>query len=336
MDRVAIVVLNYKRINDTVSCIETLLKQTHHNFTIIAIDNGSRDGSVEVLKELQVKHSKKLYTIFNRINKGFDGGVNTGIKWALSKNYDYIALLNNDALPEDTWLENLVAAAKENDAGITTGLLLHEDGKTIDSTGDYYSIWGLAFPRGRDQPTKSAPEAGLVFGASGGASLYSANLFHDIGIFDEPFFAYYEDVDISFRAQLAGYVVYYEPRAIAYHQQGATSSSMPGFAIYQTFKNLPLLFIKNVPKSLLLSVGSRFCLAYTLMLGRAIIRGDGWPALKGGVRGFVLFWTHGLAQRRIIQQAKRVDDEYIKSILWHDLPPEQTGLRKLRRIFTGR
>src|SRR6201999_312952 len=87
-----------------------------------------------------------------------------------------------------------------------------------------------------------------VFVASGGASLYRIKMLQEIGLFDEDFFAYYEDVDLSFRAQLAGWKVAYAPRAVAYHQIGATSGHIKGFTTYQTIKNLPLLFYKNVPR----------------------------------------------------------------------------------------
>jgi GT2 family glycosyltransferase len=334
MNSVAVVVLNYKGIEDTIECLASLAKQTHQQFTIVAIDNNSEDGSVEEFKKLEKQYGNKLHTIYNDKNYGFTGGVNTGIKWATENDFDYVALFNNDAVADKKWLESLLNTAKERNAGIVTSLLLHRDGKTIDSTGDWYSSWGLPFPRARNEPTAKAPAAGPIFGASGGASLYSIPMFQKIGIFDDTFFAYYEDVDVSFRAQLAGYQVYYEPAAIAYHKQGATSDRMPGgFTVFQTFKNFPLLFIKNVPASLLVHVGLRLWLAYTLMFGRAVVRGRGWPALKGYLASVWLFWTSALPKRRVIQSSKVVSDDYIKKLLWNDLPPDQTGLRKVRNLF---
>jgi GT2 family glycosyltransferase len=334
MNRVAVVVLNYKGIEDTIECLASLATQTYQQFTIVAIDNDSADGSVEEFKKLEVQYGDKLQTIYNDKNYGFAGGVNTGIRWAIEHDFEYVALFNNDAIADKKWLESLVNTSVAKNAGIVTSLLLHRDGTTIDSTGDWYSIWGLPFPRSRSQPTSSAPSAGPIFGASGGASLYSVAMFKKIGLFDDTFFAYYEDVDISFRAQLAGYKIYYEPKAIAYHKQGATSDRMPGgFTVYQTFKNLPLLFFKNVPARLLLPIGARLWFAYCLMLGRAIVRGRGWPALKGYLQSVLLFWTSALPKRRAIQSSKKVSDVYIKDLIWKDLPPDQTGLRKIRRLF---
>ncbi|HSW77793.1 MAG TPA: glycosyltransferase family 2 protein [Candidatus Chromulinivoraceae bacterium] len=337
IERIAVVVLNYKAPNDTVACVESLLKQSLSNFMIVLVENGSQDNSADVLETLKKKHSSRVTLLLNKKNLGFTGGVNAGISWSRDNNYDYVALLNNDALADPKWLETLLLRARSDKSlGIVTSLLLHADGKTIDSTGEQYSIWGLSFPRGRGKKAMTAPEGGLVFGATGGASLYRTALFDDIGIFDNAFFAYYEDVDLSFRAQLRGWKVYYEPKATAYHKQGATSSKMPGFTVYQTFKNLPIVYTKNVPRPLLISVGIRFWFAYIIILLNAIKNGNAQPALKGFFKGIVLFWSHAIPARFAIQSRKTAKTTYIKELLWPDLPPDQKGLRALRKFFTGK
>jgi len=332
---VVIIVLNYKGIEDTKDAIASLIAQHYDGVRIIAVENGSEDNSVHEFKKLEQQYGRSLVTIYNDKNLGFAGGANTGIRWAIENDFEYIALFNNDAVGDVNWLQNLLNASRAKDIGITTGLLLNSKGNKIDSTGEQYSIWGLPFPRNRGDSTVSAPKNELVFGATGGATLYKTALFQDIGLFDEDFFAYYEDVDISFRAQLAGWKVAYTPQAVAYHKQGATSQKIPGFTVYQTFKNLPLLFEKNIPKGLLFSVGIRFYFAYTMMFLNAIKHGAGVPASKGLLKSMVLKFP-ALAKRRAIQRNKRVSTDYIKSILWPDLPPDQTGLRKLRRFFTGK
>lgn len=331
---VAIVVLNWNGASDTIRSVSSLLEQTYENFSIIVVDNGSHDDSLSYLRPLEKDH-KNVVLIKNDVNKGFAGGVNTGIDYALKNNFDYIALFNNDARAEKDWLEELVNTINNKTVGITTGLLLHEDGKTIDSTGEFYSTWGLSFPRNRGYKTETAPKGGEVFGATGGASLYAADLFKQIGLFDEDFFAYYEDVDISFRARLAGWSVVYTPRAIAYHKQGATSKKVPGLTIKKGFSNLPQVFVKNVPRGLLWHIGIRFYLSYLLFFVKAIAKGQGWPALQGVVKSIVL--TPGsLIKRRYIQKSKKISAEKLRKSLWNDLPPDQAGMRKLRRIFTGK
>lgn len=335
MTSILIVVLNWNGIDDTEACVASLLKQSYKNFEILVVDNGSKDDSVTRLQALQAAHKDKLRLLVNSKNLGFAGGVNTGISYALVHNYDAVALFNNDATADPLWLESLEKELSD-EYSVTTGLLLHEDGKTIDSTGDFYSTWGIGFPRGRDTATENAVESGPVFSGSGGSSLYKTSLFKEIGLFDETFFAYYEDTDISFRAQLAGHTIYYTKDAVAYHKQGATSSKVPGFTVYQTFKNLPLLFWKNIPFKLLLAVGLRFLLLYTLIFLSAVKKGSGWPALKGVFASIGLFWTHALWQRITIQKSKKITAKQLWVLLYHDLPPEQTGMRKFRSLFTGK
>jgi len=334
MDSVAIVVLNWNGMGDTFDCIASLSKQTYMNFTIVLIDNGSTEhGTNHKLDELKTKYPDQLHIIRNQKNDGFAGGVNIGIRYALEHNFTYVALFNNDAVANPNWLSALVTAAKEHKSAITTGLLLHADGKTIDSTGDWYSIWGLPFPRDRNQLVSIASKSGFVFGATGGASLYRSELFKEIGLFDESFFAYYEDVDISFRAQLAGYKVYYTNEAVAYHKQGASSSKISGFGTYQTFKNLPMLFWKNVPSRLLWTIGIRFFIAYKLMLTKALLGSNRSSALRGWGKSVALL-VPTLIRRHTVQKQRTISDVQLREKLWHDLPPDQNGLRKLRSKIT--
>jgi GT2 family glycosyltransferase len=190
MNRLAVVILNWNGIDDTLLCFDSLLKQTASNFTIVIVDNGSVDNSKETLKKLQSDHSDQLVVLYNSYNKGFAGGVNTGITWALKNDFRAVALFNNDAVADKRWLESLDEASKDGQVGIVTGLLLHSDGKTIDSTGEQYTTWGLPFPRGRDLATGTAQAGGYTFGATGGATLYKMSVFKDVGLFDEDFFAY--------------------------------------------------------------------------------------------------------------------------------------------------
>lgn len=323
-------VLNWNGADLLPACLDSLLKQDYPDFFVLIVDNASTDNSRQILEQYQADNPKKIRTILSNRNTGFAGGVNIGIKYATAESAGAVALFNNDAVAKPNWL-TILAATLRNDPhiGIATGLLLHADGQTIDSSGDYYSIWGLAFPRSRDEATERAPESGYVFGATGGASLYRANLFEEVGLFDENFFAYYEDVDISFRAQLAGWKVYYNRDAVALHKRGATSDKLPGFAKYQMFKNLPQLFWKNVPSGLLLKIGLRFKFVYLLMFVNAVAQKNGWPALKGLGAG-VWYGAAALVKRADIQKLKKVSAGYIDSMLYQDLPPSQKG--RLRQL----
>lgn len=323
---VAIIVPNWNGIEHLRDCLESLKKQTL-TAHIIVVDNGSTDGSV-----LLLKHSYSEFELIEHTkNMGYAGGVNPGFRRAFKLGARYAAPFNNDAVADKNWLKILVKYLDDHpEVGIATPKLLNTNGSELDSTGDYYTNWGLPYPRGREESAIDHYDNEVaVFGASGGASVYRLSMLKEIGIFDEDFFAYYEDVDLSFRAQLAGWKIAYVAQAEVFHQIGATSGKMKGFTTYQTMKNLPLLYIKNVPGRYLWSIGWRLSVVRAMFFLRAISRGQGWSALKGGLKA-VYFWPKKLAERQKIQQAKKVSDEYIWSIIIHDLPPQARALRHLR------
>jgi GT2 family glycosyltransferase len=326
MTDVAVIVLNWNGKDSLKPCLNSLLEQ-NQKCTIFVIENGSTDGSLEFLKN----NYPKVRLIVNQSNLGFAKGANCGIRQAMLEKFDYIALLNNDAIADKTWLRNLVKILDNNqEVGIATCKLLHIDNGYIDSTGECYTIWGLPYPRGRGEVVSTKYDQKTnIFAASGGASAYRLKMIQEIGLFDEDFFAYYEDVDISFRAQLAGWKVRYAPEALVHHQIGASSSRVKGFTTYQTIKNLPWLVIKDVPKGLLHTVWPRFLLAYAMFFGRAVLHGHAWSAFKGLAVSLQKI-PKKLGERRVIQSKRTVSSSYISIMLTHDLPPNARNLRKLR------
>ena len=334
--KTAVIVLNWNGADDALECIDSLILQTA-DASIIIVDNDSSDDSVEQFKSYQKEHAdESIFLLENSQNLGFAGGINSGIRYAFEKDFEFIGVLNPDAVADSQWLENLLEEFKNPKVGVATGLMLRRDGKTVDSSGDFYTTWGLPGPRNRDEPSSNAlTEPGEVFGATGGGALYRAEMLREIGLFDEDFFMYYEDVDLSFRAQLAGWKVRYTPKAIAYHKVGASSAKVPGLAVYNTFKNLPQVFIKNVPGRLFWSIGLRFFLTYWLIFASAIRHGNGLPALKG-IFASIAKKPAAYRKRWNIQRSRKVSVDYIKNII-HDGPlPNQTGLLKFRKFFTGK
>lgn len=323
MNSTAIIVLNWNSAGDTIKCVESLITQSS-SVDIIIVDNASSDSSPKDLKEYvdttnnKSNHHSSLFFLSNNQNLGFSGGINTGIRFTLDKNYTYIGLLNPDATADHFWAERLTSGfTHDTSIGIVTGLLLHRDGKTVDSTGEFYPRWGLPGPRDRDLPVeKSTTTSGHIFGGTGGATIYKASLLRDIGLFDETFFMYYEDVDLSFRAQLAGYTAYFVSDAIAYHAQGTSSKKVPGLTTYNSFKNLPLLLLKNIPGSILAPIFVRFIILYGLIYASALVHGKGWPATKGVISSIILL-PYGIRQRIHIQRNRRSSVGYIKSLIYH-------------------
>jgi GT2 family glycosyltransferase len=326
MLKTAVVVPNWNGKDSIQTCLDSLLIQTLKPH-IIVVDNGSVDGSLELIKN----NYPDIDLIANQNNLGFAGGVNKGIERAIELKLDYVALFNDDAVADKNWLSYLVKSLGNNDnTGIATCKFMTIDRKRFDSTGDLYTTWGLPYPRGRDEPISTKyDDLTDIFAASGGASIYRIKMLKQIGLFDKDFFAYYEDVDISFRAQLAGWKVKYVPESIAYHQIGASSSKIKGFTTYQTMKNLPWIIVKDVPARLLPMILPRFKLAYWGFIFSAFQRKQGWYALKGLAVSLVLM-PKKLIQRHSIQRNRKVTPAYINSILSHDLPANADRLRSLR------
>ncbi len=326
---VAIIVLNWNDADLLPKSVGSLLKQSN-DCDIIVVDNGSVDNSRAVIESF----GEQVTALWNKKNRGFTGGINTGIRYALEKEYKYIGMLNNDAVADKNWVKHLVAALEVNKKlGGVTCSLLHATDDTYDSTGDFYTRWGLAYPRGRGEPVKGQyDDTPLVPAISGGASIFRASFFKDVGMFDEDFFAYYEDVDLGLRGQLKGWNFQFVPAAKVLHATGSTSSRVKGFTTYQAFKNLPWIIWKDVPLSLLPSVFVRFTLAYIGFLVSAAQRRQLRFALKGfGVS--LLLLPKKLAQRHAIQRTRTVSLNYMAKLMVRDLPPNATKLRRLRGIY---
>jgi GT2 family glycosyltransferase len=330
-----VVIPNWNGKQDLPACLDSLLAQSLA-MQVVVVENGSTDGSLELLQA----NYPQVELVINQTNLGFAGGVNSGIRRAIELGATYVALFNNDAVADPGWAEALHGFLESHpEAGTATCKLMDIERTHLDSTGDIYTNWGLPYPRGRGEPVSNTYDQDTwVFAASGGASMYRVSMLQQIGLFDEDFFAYFEDVDISFRAQLAGWKVAYVPGSIAYHQIGATSGKLKGFTTYQFMKNVPWVFWKNVPHRLMPGVFIRLNLAYTAFFVSAVLRGQGWPALRGYCK-MLLLLPKKLVQRHRIQQSAKVDVPYIRSIMVWDLPPNAHKLRILRSKWwklTGR
>jgi GT2 family glycosyltransferase len=316
--KVCIVIPNWNGADIIADCLRSLEAQTH-SADIFVVDNGSVDDSVKLIE----KKFPKVRLIKLPKNTGFDGGVNAGIRPALQEGYDAIAIFNNDAVADKQWLKHLVKALEaDKKRGIVSCKQLYTDGKHIDSTGDFYSVWGMPFPRGRNQADSGQyDEPEELFSAPAAATLYRAKLFREIGMFDEKFFAYFEDVDISFRAQLAGWKIWYQPEAVVYHQVNATSSKLGSFSRYHSTKNFFMVYVKNMPGRLFWKYLPLFLVQAGGMCVFSFIRGGVGAYLKG-VATAVWYAPRVLFDRFRIQRRRKVSISYIDSVLYHQRPPK--------------
>lgn len=319
MKKVFIVIPSWNAADLLPACLESLEKQTQ-KAQIVVVDNGSIDGSAELI----ARDFPKVHLIKLAKNTGFTGGVNTGISYALEHGAEAIALFNNDAVAKPDWLQKLVERlSSSSNIGIVTSKMLRMDKKHLDDTGDFYTTRGIAFPRGRNRlDTGQYDQAESVFAASGGASLYRADLLQQIGLFDEDYFAYFEDVDISFRARLAGWDIWYEPAAVMYHHVNATSNKLGGFLRFHNIKNFIYTYNKNMPGWLFWKYKPLF-FYQLLRMGAGAVR-DGHPMAFPKAVGVALFKLPVtiLVKRRQIQKARKLSTKDLDALLIHGAPPK--------------
>jgi GT2 family glycosyltransferase len=224
-DRASVIIVNWNGLAYLKRCCAALVAQHFSSYEILMVDNGSTDGSIEWLS--QVYPTVRIIT--NSTNLGFAEANNIGMR---ASSGEYVVLLNNDAFPEPQWLEALVAVAeREPQVGmVASQVRLLAAPEIMDSAGIEVDTLGLAWNRRYGLPARDEPTEPLeVFGPSGSAALYRRGMLAEIGMFDPRYFAYYEDVDLAWRARRAGWRCLYAPEARVQHVHSATSGKLSGF-----------------------------------------------------------------------------------------------------------
>ena len=262
--------------------IESIWAQTETDFELIVVDNGSTDESLAIARSYQGRAGYTL--IENGENTGFSHAVNQGIRLARG---EYVALFNNDAFAEPDWLENLVAAAEADSKifAVSSLMIRHFERELADDAGDYVTLLGFACKRGDGLRAARYTKPCRVFSACGGAALYRKSILDEIGLFDELFFAYYEDVDISWRGNSFGYKNVFCPTARCYHICGATTGAVRynPFKSVQSGRNSILLPYKNMPLLMFILNLPFLALGYLLKAVMFRLRGFG-PAYAQGFK----------------------------------------------------
>ena len=252
MAEVTVVIPNYNGIGYLKDCLDTLREQTYRDYEVLLIDNGSGDGSLAFAEE----HYPWVKVLPLDRNYGFCGAVNAGIRAAQTP---YVFLLNNDTKLHPDCIEELMIMMHSHPNCFSCSALMIKmsEPDRLDDAGDYYCALGWAYALGKDRPCAKYLKPRKVFAACGGASMYRRQVFERIGMFDEAHFAYLEDIDVGYRAQIYGYENWYCPDAIVWHVGSATSGSRYNEFkirhssrnnIYMIYKNMPLLqIILNFP-----------------------------------------------------------------------------------------
>lgn len=265
---ISVIIINWNGKQHLLECLSSLAKQTFKNFETILVDNGSTDGSVEFIKD----NFPNIKLIKLKQNEGFCKGNNIGFQ---NTSGEFIALLNNDTKVDKHWLQELFnAIEKEPEIGICASCIVnYYNPNVIDTAGDGYDICGVGYKIGNGLPVSDYQKKRYVFGACAGAALYRRTMIEKIGFFDEEFFAMGEDIDLSFRARLAGYKCIYVPNAIVYHKVNQTTGIGSDFLIYHARRNIEYTYFKNMPALLLLATLPFHFLYEVLTTFEAMIRG---------------------------------------------------------------
>lgn len=248
MPLISVIILNYDGRAWLAGCLDALAQQRDApDFETILVDNGSTDASVELVRT-SYPHARVIET---GTNLGFAGGNNAGARQARG---EWIAFLNNDTIADEAWLARLWSAQQSHPgfALITSRLVFLHDPSILDSAGDGYLRAGGAFKHGHGADAASLPASREVFGACGGAFMIRRDAFEALGGFDDRFFMVYEDVDLSYRARLRGWRVWYAADAIVRHAGSGSIGTISPAAVFYGQRNLEWTWIKNTPRVLLL------------------------------------------------------------------------------------
>jgi GT2 family glycosyltransferase len=300
-------------------CLQSLRRQTYTDFEVILVDNGSTDGSQAYVRT----HYPEVRLLELGKNCGFTGACNAG--WQAAHG-DIIILLNNDTETDANWLAEIANAfAHHPEVGsVASKMLLFDQRDQFHTAGDYVRLDGIPGNRGvwqKDEGQFDREE--YVFSACGGSAAYRQTMLAEIGFLDDDFFFSCEDVDMGWRANLAGWRVLYVPTAVVYHKLKATGGHITGS--YYDGRNFLYLIWKNYPSSLLkqnwrLLIRSQFDITRLALkhwrgkAARARLRGQ-----LAGLVGIFKMWP----KRKQIQAIRRLDDETLTERLTPvDAPPD--------------
>lgn len=355
LPRVAIVVLNWNGKHHLGPCFDTLkaLDYPEDAFEVVLVDNGSDDGSQAEVRE---RHPW-VRLVENDRNLGFSAGCNQGaaVSCDAAEKPDVLVFLNNDMHVDPGFLRALVAPIVRGDCAATTAKMFSWDGSVLNSAGGGMNFHGIGIQRGYlEAPAPEYDEPRKTLFACGGAMAMDREVFHDVGGFDEEFFAYYEDVDLGWRTWVLGHEVRYVPTSVVYHHHSSTSRRVPPERLrLLQVRNPQLACVKNYGDEALrrvlpamLALGVRRAISGLELRDAEAYRIEGLSSLSGdgpgarmmrklrkvreshdpvsrlavadllGMNDLLGRWDHWMERRREIQsRRKRPDDEILPLFL---------------------
>lgn len=317
MSKVAYIILGWNNQDLLDECFDSIKQQTYSERLVVYVDNGSSDDSVEFVR----KTYPEVRIIEIGRNTGFALGNNIGIASALKdKEVEYIVLLNTDARLTPEWTQQIIdfAEMKPKGAFFQGTTLDYYDHSVVDSTHIFLARNGQGTQGSWRNYYTNEFGPKKVFGVNAAACLVTrkfldAQPFGD-KVFDEEFFIYLEDVDLSMRATIMGWDNYLVPGARAYHMGSASSGKIPGFSLYMTFRNNSAVLVKNLPLKLIFRALPKLIkgdIDTIITLRRTGHQQAISKVIKGRFVGFFRAFLY-LGKRRKLAKVRQVDTE----LLW--------------------
>ncbi len=324
MPAISVIIANLNGEAYLADCLQSLSGQTFRDFEVILVDNGSTDGSLDLVK----KDFPWVKVIALETNTGFAQGNNIGFE---ASSAEYVATLNNDTIADRYWLQGLYEAAK-TDRGIgmvASKIFLGSEGREIDSAGMLIYPDGMTRQRGHGEADNGQFD-GLteVLFPSACAALYRHEMLKEIGYFDEDFFSYCEDADLGLRGRLAGWQAVLAPGATVRHLYSRTSGRYSEFKAFHVERNHFWVLIKDLPLSYIMlfpfyTLWRYIIQVYGLLSGQGSVARFAESADAGAMLGIVLrsYWAAFLAlprtlkKRRLIWKGRHLGNEQYGNIL---------------------
>lgn len=306
----SIVIVTYNHQYFIEECLKSLIKEK--TLEIIVVDNNSTDKTVEIIQ----KNFKQIKLIKNHENTGYGSGINLGVKTAKGK---YLVIINPDTKIKENSIHELLKPLKEDENLITTSKILYYDGNQINTCGNKEHFTGLAFTRGLGDDPKCFNDFELVNGLSGVCFALKKDNFRDIGGFDENFFIYMEDTELSWRCKAKGLKVLYVPTSVVYHDYTLVVTPEK---LYHLEKGRYIILRRYLTWREYLIVSPSLIMTEILTWGYSILEGP------SGIKFKLLALRDGLFME--IKEIKCDRRELLKSLDWK-IPTRQLSYTLLDR-----
>jgi GT2 family glycosyltransferase len=323
--RASIIIVAYNARTYLADCLDSLLAEDRPEYEIIVVDNASGDGSAEFVAE----RYPTVRLVRHRENCGFGHGNNLGAGMAAGK---YLAFLNPDTVAEPGWLEELIGALEADTAAgmATSQIRLRSRPSHLNTCGNDTHVTGLTLCRGMGMAADTFSRPAEVSAVSGAAFVIRRDLFDRLGGFDEEFFMYMEDTDLSWRARLAGYRSLYVPSSVVHHDYRLR------FGPRKTFwqeRNRYLMLLKTLHWRTLAVLAPALLLAEVVTWGFVLLREPHrWRNKLDGYVWLARSWGKIMERRRRTQALRRVSDRDLLNVSTHRLAYEQTGMGPVAKL----